>query len=182
MRTNREIRALKVRLIGKDGKQIGIVPIKEAMMHAKQDGLDLVEISPHATPPVCKIIDYGKYRYQMTKKERENKKGQQQTKLKEIKVKPNIDEHDLLTKIKKTREFLDKGNKVRITCMFRGRQLSHPELGEKVVNRFIFALENVAQLEVPPKFLGRNLNLVLAPLGKKFKGEKDAKSENEKSH
>ncbi len=180
MKTNREIRAQKVRLIGKDGNQIGIVSIKEAVMHAKQDGLDLVEISPHAIPPVCKIIDYGKYRYQITKKERESKKGQHQAKLKEIKVKPNIDEHDLLTKIKKGRQFIDKGNKVRITCMFRGRQLSYPELGQKVINRFISSFEDIAQVEAPPKFLGKNLSLVLAPIGKKFKGEKNAKSQNEK--
>lgn len=167
MRINREIRAPKVRLIGKDGSQIGIVPIKDALMHAEHIGLDLVEISPHATPPVCKIIDYGKYRYQMTKKERESKKAQHQAKLKEIKVKPNIDEHDLMTKIKHAREFIEKGNKVRITCMFRGREMIHPELGRKVTDRFVEQLEDIAQIEAPPKQMGRNLSLVLAPRSKK---------------
>lgn len=167
MRINREIRAQKVRLIGKDGSQIGVVSIRDAMSHAEQAGLDLVEISPNASPPVCKIIDYGKFRYQMTKKERESKKAQHQAKLKEIKVKPNIDEHDLLTKIKRAREFIEKGNKVRVTCMFRGREMAHPELGTKVTNRFVQELEDVAQVEAQPKLMGRNLSLVLAPQGKK---------------
>lgn len=167
MRINREIRAPKVRLIGKDGSQVGVVSIKDAMMHAEQSGLDLVEISPNANPPVCKIIDYGKYRYQMTKKERESKKAQHQAKLKEIKVKPNIDEHDLMTKIKHAREFIEKGNKVRVTCMFRGREMAHPELGVKVTDRFVEELKDIAQIEAPPKQMGRNLSLVLAPQGKK---------------
>lgn len=167
MRVNREIRAPKVRLIGKDGSQVGVVSIKDAMMHAEQAGLDLVEISPNASPPVCKIIDYGKYRYQITKKERESKKAQHQAKLKEIKVKPNIDEHDLMTKIKRAREFIEKGNKVRVTCMFRGREMAHPELGQKVTERFVQELGDIAQIEAPPRRMGRNLSLVLAPQGKK---------------
>lgn len=167
MRINKEIRAPKVRLIGKDGSQVGVVDIYQALTQAQQDGLDLVEISPNAKPPVCKIIDYGKFRYQMTKKERESKKAQHQAKLKEIKVKPNIDEHDLLVKIKHAREFIEKGNKVRVTCMFRGREMARPELGHRVTNRIIEELEGVAQVESPPKLMGRNLSLVLAPIGKK---------------
>ena len=135
MRINREIRAPKVRLIGKDGKQIGVVSIADAQSHAQRDGLDLVEISPNAEPPVCKIVDYGKYRYQMTKKERESKKGQHQAKLKEIKIKPNIDEHDLQVKIKRAREFIEKGNKVRVTCMFREREMARPGEVEADVGR-----------------------------------------------
>lgn len=167
MRINKEIRAPKVRLIGKDGKQIGVVSLADAQMQAKQASLDLVEISPNATPPVCKIIDYGKFRYQMTKKERESKKAQHQAKLKEIKVKPNIDEHDLQVKIKRAREFIEKGNKVRVTCMFRGREMARPELGQKVVHRIVEELRDTAQTESPPKQMGRNYSLVLAPLGKK---------------
>jgi len=167
LRINKEIRAPKVRLIGKDGSQVGVVDIYQALTQAQQDGLDLVEISPNAKPPVCKIIDYGKFRYQMTKKERESKKAQHQAKLKEIKVKPNIDEHDLLVKIKHAREFIEKGNKVRVTCMFRGREMARPELGHRVTNRIIEELEGVAQVESPPKLMGRNLSLVLAPIGKK---------------
>lgn len=169
MRINKEIRADKVRLIGKDGGQVGIVDIYRALMLAEQAGLDLVEISPNATPPVCKIIDYGKFCYQMTKKERENKKSQHQTKLKEIKVKPNIDEHDLLVKIKHAQEFIKKGNKVRITCTFRGREMMRPELGQRVIDRIIEWLVDVAQVESSPKFMGRNLSLVVAPIGKKRK-------------
>lgn len=167
MKINREIRAAKVRLIGKDGDQVGVVSVQEAMTYADQAGLDLVEISPNAVPPVCKVIDYGKYRYQMTKKERESKKVQHQAKLKEIKVKPNIDEHDLMTKIKRAREFIEKGNKVRVTCMFRGREMAHPELGARVTSRIVEELQDIAQLEASPKQMGRNLSLVLAPQGKK---------------
>lgn len=167
MRINKEIRAPQVRLIGKDGKQIGVVSSTEALAQARQDGLDLVEISPNANPPVCKVIDYGKFRYQMTKKERESKKAQHQAKLKEVKVKPNIDEHDLKVKIKRAREFIEKGNKVRVTCMFRGREMAHPELGQKVCQRIVEDLSDIAQTESPPKQMGRNYSLVLAPLGKK---------------
>ena len=127
MRINKEIRVPQVRLIGKDGKQIGVVSTTQALAQAKQDGLDLVEISPNANPPVCKVIDYGKFRYQMTKKERESKKAQHQAKLKEVKVKPNIDEHDLQVKIKRAREFIEKGDTVGffgigsgLNCMMLG--------------------------------------------------------------
>ena len=167
MRINREIRARQVRLIGKDGKQVGVVAITDAQAQAKQHGLDLVEISPNATPPVCKIVDYGKLRYQMTKKERESKKAQHQAKLKEVKIKPNIDEHDLQVKMKRAREFLEKGNKVRITCMFRGREMARPELGQKVALRIVEELSEISQTESPPKQMGRNFSLVLAPAGKK---------------
>lgn len=167
MRTNKEIRAPKVRLIGKDGSQIGIVDIQQALLQAREDGLDLVEISPHAKPPVCKVIDYGKFRYQKTKRERESKKSQHQAKLKEIKVKPNIDEHDLLVKIKHAREFVEKGHKVRVTCMFRGREVTRPELGHRVTNRIVEELGDVAQVESSPKLIGRNLCLGLAPVAKK---------------
>ena len=115
MRINKEIRAPKVRVIGSDGKQVGVITPFEAMKIAESEGLDLVEISPNAEPPVCKIIDYGKYRYQQTKKEKESKKSQHQIKVKEIKVKPNINQHDLDIKLKHTREFIEKGCKVKIT-------------------------------------------------------------------
>ncbi len=167
MRINREIRVPKVRLIGKDGSQVGIVNTTDALTQAEQEGLDLVEISPNAAPPVCKIIDYGKFRYQMTKKERDQKKGQHQAKLKEVKFKPNIDEHDIQVKVKRASSFIEKGNKVRITCMFRGREMAHPEIGYRVAQRFIDELKEISQIEAQPKLVGRNLSLVLAPLGKK---------------
>lgn len=173
MRINDQIRAREVRLIGKDGNQVGIVDLARAKSIAEGDGLDLVEISPNAQPPVCKVIDYGKYRYQLTKKEKESKKNQHVTKVKEIKVKPNIDTHDLGYKVKNARGFLEKGNKVKVSCFFRGREMIHTEIGKKVVAEFAEQLKDVAQVEVPMKMMGRNLHMVLAPCGKDHnKGEK----------
>lgn len=167
MRINREIRALKVRVIDKDGNQLGVLSIAEALSRAESAGLDLIEIAPNAEPPVCKIIDYGKYRYQLTKKEKENKKAQHQVKVKEIKVKPHTDDHDVETKLKHAKEFIVKGNKVRLTCVFRGREMMHPEFGEKVIKRMVEALGEIASPESPAKMLGRSLSVVLAPGGKK---------------
>lgn len=167
MRINREIRAPRVRVIDKDGGQLGVLLLSDALHRAEQAGLDLVEVAPTAEPPVCRIIDYGKYRYQITKKEKESKKGQHQVKVKEVKVKPNTDQHDLRVKVKHAREFISKGNKVRLTCVFRGREMMHPEYGEKVIQTMIDELGDIATPESPAKFLGRNLSTVLAPGGKK---------------
>lgn len=167
MRINREIRAAKVRVIDKDGAQVGVLTLSEALFKAEQSGLDLVEISPGAEPPVCKIIDYGKFRYQLTKKEKESKKSQHQVRVKELKVKPNTDEHDLQVKLKHAKEFIAKGNKVRVTCMFRGREMMHPEFGERIVQRLCEELAEVATAESPAKMMGRSLSVVLAPGGKK---------------
>ena len=166
MRINREIRAEKVRLIGADGEQLGVMSPLAAMKLAQEAGLDLVEIAPNAEPPVCKIIDYGKYRYRQTKKDKESKKAQHQIKVKEIKLKPNIDTHDLQTKIKKAHNFLLKGNKVKVTCMFRGREMLHMDLGKKVIEQLCDELEEVAMVEAPPKVMGRFMTIVLAPKGK----------------
>lgn len=167
MRINREIRALKVRVIDKDGNQLGVLSTGEALMRAEQAGLDLIEIAPNAEPPVCKIIDYGKFRYQQTKKEKESKKSQHQVKVKEIKIKPNTDDHDLQVKTKHAREFIGKGNKVRITCVFRGREMMHPEFGERAVNKMCEDLSDIATAESPARMMGRSLSVVLAPGGKK---------------
>ncbi len=167
MRINQEIRAAKVRVIGKDGKQVGLMGSREALSLAEKEGLDLVEIAPNATPPVCRIIDYGKYRYQQTKKEKESKKAQHQVKVKEIKLKPNIDTHDFLTKMKHAREFLIKGKKVRVSCVFRGREILHMELGEKILERVCEELQDVAIIEAPMKKMGKIITMVLAPQGKK---------------
>lgn len=169
MRINREIRAPRVRVIDKDGEQLGILPLIEAMSRAEQVGLDLVEIAPNAEPPVCKIVDYGKFRYQLVKKEKESKKSQHQVKVKEIKLKPNTDEHDVETKLKHAREFLLKGNKVRITCVFRGREMMHPEFGERIIHRMCEDLADVATPESSAKLLGKAMSLVLAPGGTKKK-------------
>lgn len=167
MRVNREIRAPDVRLIDQNGEQVGVVTIKEALDMATEAGLDLVEIAPASKPPVCKIIDYGKYRYDQTKREKESKKAQHQIKVKEVKLKPNIDTHDFNTKVRRAREFLTKGNKVKITCTFRGREMAHPELGENLVDNFCESLSDVSQVESPPKRMGKILSVVVAPRAKK---------------
>lgn len=169
MRSNREIRAPKVRVISQTGEQLGVLSLYEALALAEDAGLDLVEISPGAVPPVCKIINFGKYRYDQTKREKENKKAQHQIKVKEVKVKPNIDEHDLTTKIRHAKEFIAKGNKVKITLMFRGREMAHPELGEELIRRMCTELDEIAQQEAPPKLFGRILSVVLSPGSKKKK-------------
>ena len=167
MRINREIRAPKVRVIDQDGNQVGVIAIAEAWTKADAAGLDLVEIAPSADPPVCKVIDYGKYRYQLTKKEKEQKKGTHQVKVKEIKIKPNTDAHDLQTKIKHAREFIAKGNKVRLTCTFRGREMMHTEIGMAAIKRMIDELADIATPEAFAKMMGRNLSVVVAPGAKK---------------
>ncbi len=169
MKFNREIRAPKVRVISQTGEQIGILPIHEALARADEAGLDLVEIVPGSNPPVCKIINFGKFRYDQTKREKESKKAQHQAKVKEIKLKPNIDNHDLETKIRHARDFIAKGNKVKITCTYRGREMMHIEYGEKIVRRICDSLEDVAMTESSPKMLGRALSVVLAPGAKKKK-------------
>ena len=180
MRINREIRAPKIRVISKDGKQLGILSSREALAIAEADGLDLLEIAPNAEPPVCRISDYGKYRYSQTKKEKESKKAQHQVKLKEIKIKPNIDTHDLQTKVKRAKEFLEKGNKVRLSCMFRGREMLHKDIGQKVMNKVCDDLSEVAEKEAPSKQMGRILTLVLAPISKKKKNQRrDSSAQNE---
>lgn len=148
---------------------MGIVSFHEAMSMAETEGLDLVEIVSTSTPPVCKIMNFGKFRYDQSKREKENKKAQHQIKVKEIKIKPNIDEHDLETKIKHAREFLVHGNKVKITCVFRGREMMRPELGEKLVKQVCQSLEDISAAESPAKLMGRMLLVVLAPAVKKKK-------------
>ncbi|TXG75987.1 translation initiation factor IF-3 [Candidatus Dojkabacteria bacterium] len=169
MRINREIRADRVRVISESGEQIGIMFLREALHRAEEAGLDLVEISPNAKPPVVKIIDYGKYRYHQQKKAKDSKKSQVQIRVKEIKLKPNIDTHDFETKLKHAREFILKGNKVRLTIMFRGREMLHIDLGEKVVDQFCEDLSDIALVEAPPKMMGRTISTTLAPSGKKPK-------------
>lgn len=169
MKVNKEIRAPKVRLISHTGEQVGIVALYEALAMADEAGLDLVEIVPGSNPPVCKIINYGKFRYDQTKREKESKKAQHQVKVKEIKIKPNIDSHDLDTKLRHARDFFAKGNKVKISCIFRGREMMHAKLGDKLVQEICEQLEDVGTPESPPKMLGRTLSVILAPGGKKKK-------------
>ncbi len=134
---------------------------------AQQAGLDLVEVVPTAAPPVCKIMNYGKFRYDQTKREKENKKAQHQIKIKEVKLKPNIDEHDLETKLRQMRDFLQKGNKVKVTCFFRGREMVHKDIGFSLIKKVCDSVEEIAQPEAPLKMLGRVLHVVLMPGTKK---------------
>lgn len=167
MRVNKQIRVPKVRVIGADGNQIGIIATDEALAMAVEQELDLVEVVPTSKPPVCKIIDYGKFRYDQAKREKESKKAQHQVKVKEVKIKPNIDAHDFEVKSRRARGFLEQGFKVKLTCMFRGREMVHPEIGEAVVKRFVASLGDVASSESPAKRMGRTLTLVMAPLARK---------------
>ncbi|MCH9626986.1 MAG: Translation initiation factor IF-3 [Chlamydiales bacterium] len=180
-RVNRQIRAPKARVIGPEGNQIGVISVRDALTMAQEAGLDLVEIAPNAEPPVCKIIDYGKFRYDQTKREKESKKIQHQVRVKEIKLKPNIDEHDFQTKLKRAQGFLEKGNKVKVTCMFRGREMAYPQLGQRVVNRMCAELEEIAHVEAPAKMMGRSMICVLAPQAAKGKKKEKphAKDENQ---
>jgi len=136
---------------------------RDALKKAEDEGLDLVEIAPNANPPVCKIIDYGKFRYDQTKREKESKKASHQIKVKEVKVKPNIDEHDLQTKMRHAKDFLEKGNKVKVTCMFRGREMAHKDIGERLIKKIVEDLKEIAVCETPMKMFGRFLTVVLAP-------------------
>lgn len=167
MRVNKEIRVPKVRVINEVGEQLGIMTIQEAQALAVDAGLDLVEIVATAVPPVCKIINFGKFRYDQTKREKESKKAQHQVKVKEIKVSPNISSNDLAVKTRHAKEFLEKGNKVKVTCSFRGREIMHADLGNKILSSIVQELNEISMVEAEPKLFGRALTLVLAPCTKK---------------
>lgn len=139
------------------------MPLSEALSLAESQHLDLVEVSPTAVPPVCRIMDYGKFKYQQSKKQQEAKKRQVQIQLKEIKLRPKTDVHDLLFKIKHTRRFIEEGNKAKVTVVFRGREITHNELGLQVLERFITDLEDICTIEVRPKMEGRNMFIIVAP-------------------
>jgi len=152
-----------VRLIGPEGSQLGVVSIQKALETADEYELDLVEVAPQASPPVCRIIDFSKFKYDQEKKEREAKKHQKQGRLKEVRLKPNIDDHDYATKLKQVISFLNKKDKVKINLFFRGRQMEHVDLGRKVLDRFIIDTQNNAQVEREPQLEGRVISLVLSP-------------------
>jgi translation initiation factor IF-3 len=152
-----------VRLIGADGEQVGIVPVEEALRSAEERQLDLVEVAPQARPPVVKIMDYGKYRFEQAKAARAAKKKQHVIHLKEVKYRPGISQHDFDFKTRHARQFLEEGNKVKVTMMFRGRQVTHPEFGRKVLSRVFESVEDIAKIEYHPKLEGRNMIMVLAP-------------------
>jgi len=163
IRVNEKIRVPQVRLIGPDGNQLGVMATIRAIELANQYELDLVEVAPAATPPVCRIIDFSKFKYDQEKKEREAKKHQKMTHLKEIRVKPNIDDHDYQTKLKQAVTFLKKKDKVKINLFFRGRQMEHLDLGRKIIDRFIADTQNDGQMEKDPILEGRVISLVIGP-------------------
>ncbi len=162
-RVNHQIRISPVRLIGADGEQVGIVPVEEALRAAEDRELDLVEVAPQARPPVVKIMDFGKYRFEQAKAAKAAKKKQHIIHLKEVKYRPGISQHDFDFKTRHARQFLDEGNKVKVTMMFRGRQVTHPEFGRAVLKRVFESVEDIAKIEAHPKLEGRNMIMVLAP-------------------
>lgn len=159
---NEQIRDREVRLIGENGELIGIMSAKEAYKLAQEAELDLVKIAPTAKPPVCKIIDYGKYKYELARKEKEAKKKQKVIEIKEVRLSPNIEDNDLNTKVSAARKFLEKGNKVKVTLRFRGREMAHMASSKHILDDFAKMLEEIAVVEKPAKVEGRSMTLVLA--------------------
>ncbi len=162
-RVNREIDARSIRLVGADGEMIGVVTLREGLIMAEEAGLDLVEVSPNAEPPVCKILDYGKFKYEAQKKRNEAKKKQKVIEVKEIKLRPNIDDNDYDVKMRSMRKFLEEGDKVKVTLRFRGRELAHQDLGMKVLERVRDDIEGLGKIEQIPKMEGRQMVMVVAP-------------------
>lgn len=171
VRINEQIRISPIRLIDDEGEQVGIVSIEEARDRAAEKGLDLVEVAPDARPPVCRLMDYGKFKYEAARKAREAKKKQHSIQLKEVKFRPGIEDHDYDFKIRHARRFLEEGNKVKLTMMFRGRQLSHPELGLEVLQRVTEDLQDLSKVEMQPLREGRTMTMVLAPLATRATAE-----------
>ena len=161
---NEQIRDKEVRVIGSDGQQLGIMSAREAQKLATEAELDLVKIAPKAQPPVCKIIDYGKYRYEQARKEKEARKKQKTVEIKEVRLSPNIDTNDLNTKVNNARKFLSKGNKVKVTLRFRGREMAHVQQSKHILDDFAKLVEDLAVVEKPAKLEGRNMSMVLTEI------------------
>ena len=162
-RINAQINVPSVRVVDENGEMLGVLPIREALSRAAEAGLDLVEISPNAEPPVCKILDFGKYKYEIQKKKNEARKKQKVIEVKEIKLRPNIDEHDYEVKMRSVHRFLDEGDKVKVTMRFRGREMVHQEIGKQVLDRVREEMEATAKVEQFPKLEGRQMTMVMAP-------------------
>ena len=162
-RVNRQIRISPVRVIGADGSQLGIMEVDVALAQAVEQGLDLVEVAAAARPPVVRIMDFGKFKFEQAKQARIAKKKQHVIHLKEVKYRPGIDDHDFETKTRHARRFLEEGNKVKVTLMFRGRQIAHPELGRQVVDRVAQELTDLAKIESAPSMEGKSMTMILAP-------------------
>ena len=169
MQLNEEIRDKEVRVISADGEQLGIMSAKEALKKAEEKNLDLVKIAPQAQPPVCKIMDYGKYRFEQTKKEKESKKNQRIIETKEIRLSLNIATHDFDTKANQAMKFLKTGHKVKVSIRFRGREMAHPQIGEETMKKFAEVCSEFSSVEKPAKLEGRQMLMFLAPLSAKTK-------------
>ena len=165
-RVNRQIRISPVRVISPEGEQLGILPIERALEIAEDQGLDLVEVAPMARPPVCRIMDYGKFKYEEQRQAREARKKQHHVQIKEVKMRPAIEDHDFDFKVRHARKFLEEGHKVKLTMMFRGRQMAHPEYGRQVLDRVFQEVQDLSKVESHPMLEGRSMVMVLAPLAK----------------
>lgn len=186
LRINEEIRIREVRVTDENGEQLGIMQTRDALKLAEERHLDLVEVAPKARPPVCKIMDFGKYRYEQQKREKEARKKQKVITIKEVKLRPNIEQHDFDVKLKNARRFVEEGNKVKVTIMFRGRELSHPELGSVILDKIAQALGDTVNVERAAKLEGKNMTMILSPKAQKSKknikgGTNDAQSKDASS-
>ncbi|MCA1796007.1 MAG: translation initiation factor IF-3 [Desulfuromonadaceae bacterium] len=160
---NRDIRASEVRVVDPDGEQLGIMPIDQALAAAAENGLDLVEVSPQAKPPVCRIMDYGKFKYQQQKRAAEAKKKTARVEIKEVKLRPKTETHDFDVKVKNVRRFIESGNKVKVTIMFRGREVTHPQFGRDLLQRVSEEVSDIGTVESFPSMRGRFMHMVMAP-------------------
>ncbi|OGC86503.1 MAG: translation initiation factor IF-3 [candidate division Zixibacteria bacterium RBG_19FT_COMBO_42_43] len=179
LRVNERIRIPQVRVIGADGEQIGVLPTREAVKIALEKGLDLVEVSPYSRPPVCRIMNYGKYRYEQQKKAKDAKKKQHVIVLKEMHFRPKTEEHDYQFKTRHIREFLEDGNKVKVMVDFRGREMAHMDFGYKILERLINDLQDVGVIEQKAKQEGRNIIMIMMPKNQKGKIESHAKDKDQ---
>lgn len=170
-RINHRIRSPELRVIDPEGEQLGILDLDDALDRAEEFGLDLVEVAPQARPPVCRIMDYGKYKYQQKKRSAEARKKSSRVELKEVKLRPKTDKHDFNTKVRKARAFLEEGNKVKFTVMFRGREITHPEIAYDMMDKAADLLEEVAAIEQDAKMEGRNMTMMLTPSNPKDSSE-----------
>jgi translation initiation factor IF-3 len=164
VRVNGKIRAREVRVIGVDGKQLGVISLNDAINLARQNGVDLVEIAATATPPVCRLVDFGKYRYEQAKKEKDSKKHQHASTVKEVQLSPRIDPHDLSIKVTHAVDFLCEDMKVKVALKFRGREMAHTEVGFQVINKFLAEIAPFGNPDFPPKLIGRGINVMVSPL------------------
>ncbi len=167
-RVNERIRIREVRLIDDEGNQVGIIATRDALEMARQKGLDLVEVAPNAVPPVCRLMDYGKFRYEQSRKERDSRKNQHVVELKEVRIRPKIDDHDLETKGRQAAKFLDHGDKVKLTVLFRGREMAHPDIGKGLLDQLLELLKTHGTVEQSPRLEGRAMTAIMNPVRAKL--------------